>query len=304
MPIPDFFDCLMAEGLETARQMAAIAESHAMVMAQHLATLEKTIEAARGYRGEQKKLAVALAELANPRAEEFPPERLVRNLKQFRSDFGEGKDIIERAKVAREAAMAVIEETDRLLGLPEAAAGSPIAGDKTLRQKILDRYAATGDDYEVMAFQHGLMPGSVNQWLRDARDAGDPRAAAGDLLKLTREEAEEANLRTEFRLEGTSKHGILFPLDEEVGNNLAVLNIATGDVRTEEGVANVPPYWIKAIECLNDQREVPGPELIKAGAFPSELALLRELRSINEKLAEAKLYILADSTHYQLCRLL
>lgn len=269
----------MAEGLETARQMAAIAESHAMVMAQHLATLEKTIEAARGYRGEQRKFAEALAALAVSTAPMHTS--FVRDLPTTgNSPLGTAQDAMIRADKA----------------VDEIA--------KTLRDKIIDRYAATGDDYQIMAYEHGLIPNSVNQWLRDARDAGDPRAAAGDLLKLTREEAEEANLRAEFRLEGTSKTGILFPADADIGMNLAVLRPATGDVTTEDGSANVPPYWIKAIECLNDQREVPGPELIKAGAFPSELALLRELRTINEKLAEAKLYILADSAHYQLCRLL
>lgn len=278
MPIPDFFDCLMAEGLETARQMAAIAESHAMVMAQHLATLEKTIEAARGYRGEQRKFAKALDELAA-------------GMSSFNETRGPGRT---HGQSVPERAQDVIVRADKAVDFIT----------KTLREECLDRYAADGCDYQIIAYDKGLIPNTVNQWLRDARDAGDPRAAAGDLLKLTREEAEEANLRAEFRLEGTSKTGILFPEDDAIGTFLAVLKPATGDVQTEEGTANVPPYWIKALECLLDQREVPGPELIKAGAFPSELALLRELRSINEKLAEAKLYILADSAHYQLCRLL
>ena len=278
MPIPDFFDCLMAEGLETARQMAAIAESHAMVMAQHLATLEKTIEAARGYRGEQKKFAVALAELASG----------TKSANDFRGpDRAFGKSVVEQAQDSIIRADRAVEQVSN-----------------TLRDKILDRYGATGDDYQIMAYEHGLIPASVNQWLKDARDRGDNRAAAGDLLKLNREEEEEANLRAEFRLEGTSKTRILFPEDDAIGTHLATLNPATGEVFTDWGTAVVAPYWIDTIACLNDQREVPGSDLVKAGKFSSELALLRELRTINEKLAEAKLYILADSAHYQLCRLL
>lgn len=277
MPIPDFYDCLLAEGIETARQMAAIAEAHAKAMAQHVATLEKTIEAARGYRGEQKRLSQALADLAAGR---FSTNEV-------------------RADLDKTALQSAIEAIGKAVPVPIA---EPVK--QTFRDKILDHYAATGDHYSTMAWDNGLIPASVNEWLREARSKGDQRAAAGDLRRGERDSEEEANLRAFFRWEGTSKTGLLMPTDDAIGVNLADLNAATGDVATEEGTANVPPYWIKAIECLNDQRQVGGADLIEAGSFSSELALLRELRKINEKLAEAKLYILADSTHYQLCRLL
>lgn len=287
MVVPDFFDALICEASEGNRKMARFAEDMARVMngfaenmMQQASMNAKLIDAAREYRGEQARLARALEALA-------AGEKSISDMRGDRANFGESAGTIISPTKAWEEATKIGEEAVQ-----------------SKRDQILDRYTATGDDHQTMAYDHGLIPASVNQWLKDAREQGDPRVASGDLRRMERDQEEEANLRAEFRLEGTRRADIIFPDDDQVGKNIAVLKPATGDVRTEWGHAVVPPYWIDALECLCDQREVPGAELIKAGNFPSERALLRELRTINERLAEAKLYILADANHYQLCRLL
>lgn len=294
MAVPDFFDALICEASEGNRKMARLAEDMARVMTgfaenltQQAALNGKLIDAARQYRGEQGKLAKALEGLA-------AGNKTISDVRGTDRAFGESV-VTSAAKAWEEAAGSPAEPFKLQPTKPEP---------NSVRDQILDRYTATGDDHQTMAYDHGLIPATVNQWLKDAREQGDPRVASGDLRRMERDHEEEANLRAEFRLEGTRHTGIIFPDDDQIGKNLAVLKPATGDVRTEWGHTVVPPYWIDALACLNDQREVPGKELIEAGKFPSERALLRELRTVNERLAEAKLYILADSAHYQLCRLL
>jgi hypothetical protein len=234
----------------------------------------------------------------------FPPEaqdgrQAVTAEEDAPSTAGVGEGSVEVGPGACSLGAASFPETDQVVteatseeriavrNDPEVAPEAP--PQTSLKQRVLEMFAATGAGAVQIAEEVGTTYNTVKSYIGDARRAGDPRAAKGDLKRLEMPEFKNAPNSIEPDL-------------EDVGRTICSVSYVAETVETDLGGLSIRGVQIRLVDRLKTQTRISVDEAAQV-ARCREFGLRRELQTLQVVLPKIGLTIHEDEQGFQLRRL-